>query len=60
MRGYGQFCPVALGAEVFAEQLRPDNLDAGLLMRTFSAGQTFLELGPKDVNLTRDEAAPTC
>jgi hypothetical protein len=23
--------------------------------RTFAAGQTFLELGPKDVNLTRNE-----
>jgi DNA-binding HxlR family transcriptional regulator len=23
MRGYGQFCPVALGAEVFAERWTP-------------------------------------
>jgi Cupin domain len=27
----------------------------GCRSRTFSAGQTFLELGPKDVNLTRNE-----
>ena len=54
-----------------AEQLRPDNLDAGLLMwflrrlhrakgcrsRSFGAGQTFLELDPRDVNLTRNETA---
>jgi hypothetical protein len=37
MRGYGQFCPVveALGRWGYqwaAEQLRPDHLDAGLLM----------------------------
>jgi hypothetical protein len=27
----------------------------GCTTRTFSAGQTFLEFGPKDVNLTRNE-----
>lgn len=29
----------------------------GCRSRTFSAGQTFLELGPRDVNLTRNETA---
>jgi hypothetical protein len=27
----------------------------GCRTRTFSAGQTFLEYGPKDVNLTRNQ-----
>ena len=27
----------------------------GCTTRTFSAGQTFLEFGPRDVNLTRNE-----
>jgi DNA-binding HxlR family transcriptional regulator len=125
MRGYGQFCPVALGAEVFAERWTPLILRellagshrfsqlqrglpgipralltqrlgslqrAGLIerrptgagrgweyhlsqaglsfrpvvealhrakgcrARTFHAGQTFIEFGPKDLNLTRNEA----
>jgi hypothetical protein len=29
----------------------------GCRSRTFGAGQTFLELGPEDVNLTRNETA---
>jgi quercetin dioxygenase-like cupin family protein len=29
----------------------------GCRARTFSAGQTFLELGPGDVNLTRNQTA---
>jgi DNA-binding HxlR family transcriptional regulator len=32
MRGYGQFCPVALGAEVFAERWTP------LILRELLAG----------------------
>ena len=39
MRGYGQFCPVALGAEVFAERWTP------LLLRELLAGShRFSEL----------------
>jgi len=33
MRGYGQFCPVALGAEVFAERWTP------LILRELLAGR---------------------
>jgi DNA-binding HxlR family transcriptional regulator len=39
MRGYGQFCPVALGAEVFAERWTP------LILRELLAGShRFSEL----------------
>jgi DNA-binding HxlR family transcriptional regulator len=34
MRGYGQFCPIAVGAEIFAERWTP------LIVRELSAGST--------------------
>jgi hypothetical protein len=34
MRGYGQFCPVALGAEVFAERFAAERRSTpGVLLR---------------------------